>query len=82
MKALILTSLMVISFTACAAKDADKKADAKAAAKPVDAKTATTTAPCDSKEDVLKKLEEKKKEASTGKAFSLQGNTDTGCKVK
>lgn len=41
-------------------------------------------APCaDSKEDVLKKLEEKKKaQASANKGFSLQGNTDTGCTIK
>jgi predicted CopG family antitoxin len=37
--------------------------------------------PCDSKEDILKKLEEKKKEEVAPKAFSLQGG-DTGCKVK
>ena len=38
--------------------------------------------PCDSKEDILKKLEEKKKaEESKEKAFSLQGG-DTGCKLK
>lgn len=40
-------------------------------------------APCaDSKEDVLKKLEEKKKaQAQASKGFSLQGNNDTGCKI-
>ena len=40
--------------------------------------------PCaDSKEDILKKLEEKKKaQASLSKGFSLQGNNDTGCKIK
>lgn len=39
-------------------------------------------APCDSKEDVLKKLEEKKKvQNSAVKGFSLQGG-DTGCSVK
>ncbi len=36
--------------------------------------------PCESKEDILKKLEEKKKEQETPKAFSLQGG-DTGCKI-
>ncbi len=41
-----------------------------------------SSAPCDSKEDVLKKLEEKKKaESASGKAFSLQG-ASTGCSVK
>ena len=40
-------------------------------------------APCaDSKEDILKKLEEKKKaQAQAHKGFSLQGNNDTGCKI-
>jgi hypothetical protein len=37
--------------------------------------------PCDSKEDILKKLEEKNKEGGHPKAFSLQGG-DTGCKAK
>jgi uncharacterized alpha/beta hydrolase family protein len=37
--------------------------------------------PCDSKEDILKKLEEKKQEDAKPKAFSLQGG-DTGCKTK
>lgn len=41
-------------------------------------------APCaDKKEDVLKKIEEKKKaQAAASKGFSLQGNTDTGCSIK
>jgi hypothetical protein len=40
-------------------------------------------APCDTKEDILKKLEEKKKaSAESGKGFSLQGKTDTGCTIK
>ncbi len=41
-------------------------------------------APCDSKEDLLKKLEEKKKAAAASekpKGFSLQGG-DTGCSIK
>lgn len=41
-------------------------------------------APCaeTKKEDVLKKMEEKKAEqASAGKGFSLQGNKDTGCSI-
>jgi len=41
-------------------------------------------APCaDKKEDVLKKIEEKKQAlAAANKGFSLQGNTDTGCSIK
>lgn len=39
-------------------------------------------APCDKKEDILKKLEEKRKaQAESGKGFNLQGG-DTGCSVK
>lgn len=38
--------------------------------------------PCDSKDDLLKKLKEKEKENSEkAKGFSLQGG-DTGCSVK
>ena len=38
--------------------------------------------PCDSKEDILKKLEaEKKAKAAEGKGFSLQGNKDAGCSL-
>ncbi|MGZ3808062.1 MAG: hypothetical protein ACXVCE_08250 [Bacteriovorax sp.] len=53
--------------------------------KAVDAKAIDpkAEAPCDSKEDILKKLEEKKKtEAEKGKGFSLQGGNTTGCSVK
>lgn len=82
MKIIIFASLVLLSFGACA-KD---KSSAKKAEKPVTAKAATTTeAPCDSKEDILKKLEEKRKaEAEKGKpkAFSLQGGGDTGCSIK
>ena len=40
-------------------------------------------APCDTKEDVLKKLEEEKKaQAAAGKGLSLQGKTDAGCTIK
>lgn len=38
--------------------------------------------PCDSKEDVLKKLEaEKKAKAAQGQGFSLQGKKDSGCSI-
>lgn len=50
-------------------------------AKKANAKTAEV--PCDTKEDVLKKLEEKKKESALqGKGLSLQGATDAGCTLK
>ena len=47
-------------------------------------KPVVAEAPCaDSKEDVLKKLEEKKKaQAQVNKGFSLQGGNDTGCSIK
>ncbi len=47
-------------------------------------KSKTAEPPCDDKkEDVLKKLEEKKKEqAIVGKGLSLQGSTDAGCTLK
>lgn len=57
-------------------KKIEVKAKAKSAVK--------AEAPCDSKEDILKKLEEKKKaEAASAapKGFSLQGG-DTGCSIK
>jgi ribosomal protein L13E len=90
MKSLLVFSLIVLSgnaFSETKAVEAvvpesaqvtksHKEAKKKEAAK-------TAEAPCDTKEDVLKKLEEKKKEqAASGKGFSLQGNTDTGCKIK
>ncbi len=38
--------------------------------------------PCDSKEDILKKLEaEKKAKAAQGQGFSLQGKKDSGCSI-
>ena len=38
--------------------------------------------PCDSKEDLLKKLEaEKKAKAAQGQGFSLQGKKDSGCSI-
>ena len=76
---------MLLSFSACSKEEA-KNTEAKKSEIKTD-KTSKTApgvlpAPCDSKEDILKKLEEKKKaEAESGKAFSLQGGS-TGCSVK
>lgn len=78
MKKIILFILVAcVSFSSFAKEKNKKKKKKKVAqeTKVVDAK------PCDSKEDILKKLEEKKKEDGKPKAFSLQGG-DTGCKVK
>ena len=74
MKKIIILSLITLSFAVCS----------KEAVKPKKVKVAEVKkdVPCDSKEDILKKLEEKKKaEAEKGKGFSLQGG-DTGCSVK
>lgn len=84
MKTLILVSMMIVSFTACS-KEGDKKVETTKAAESSKATVLdpkNPAAPCDSKEDILKKLEEKKKaEAEKGKGFSLQGG-NTGCSVK
>lgn len=87
MRLLIVVSLVVafLSFMA-GAKDAAKKH------KQSMTKTETSATndvskkdvPCDSKEDILKKLEEEKKAKEAGekpKGFSLQGG-NTGCSVK
>ncbi|MFA6236505.1 MAG: hypothetical protein WC635_04175 [Bacteriovorax sp.] len=81
MKISILVMLVIFSFSACAK---DKTPAKKESTKVAKAAATATAAPCDSKEDLLKKLEEKKKaeaEAGKPKAFSLKGG-DTGCSVK
>jgi hypothetical protein len=84
MKFLIIPILVLFSFTACS------KEAAKVTAKKFDTTTEKVNkaaevkpeVPCDSKEDLLKKLEEKRKaEAEKGKGLSLQGG-DTGCSIK
>jgi hypothetical protein len=84
MKILVLVLLVILSFNACAKEKSKvvKKTAKKAEVKEEASKTAKAEAPCDSKEDVFKKLEEKKKsEAEKGKGFSLQGG-NMGCSVK
>jgi hypothetical protein len=77
MKCFLLITLTVFSFVACS-----KEVKKTAVVKKEIAKAATPVVPCDSKEDILKKLEEKKKlEADKNKGFSLQGG-NTGCSVK
>lgn len=45
-------------------------------------KTKVLEEPCDSKEDLLKRLEaEKKAKEAEGKGFSLQGKKDAGCSL-
>jgi hypothetical protein len=89
MKKLVILSLMLVSVSAFSQSTkavravVPESAQINKAKKTADAKAATAEAPCDTKEDVLKKLEEKKKAAAeTGKGFSLQGKTDTGCTIK
>lgn len=82
-----MKSLILISFTILAMNSFAAEKDKKIQAQPKGKITANAKAeaPCDSKEDILKKLEEKKKaqeSAAKPKAFSLQGGGDTGCSVK
>jgi hypothetical protein len=81
MKYLILSMFLFFSYFACSKEGAikDKKLTNVKAASTIEPQKAI---PCESKEDILKKLEEKKKEAAEkAKGFSLQGGS-TGCSVK
>ena len=81
MKFLCSVILVLVSFTACSKDEAPKAKNIKAVEVSTEAEV-KKVAPCDSKEDIIKKLEEKKKaEAESGKGFSLQGGS-TGCSVK
>ena len=83
MKKKLIISLMLVSVSAFS-----QSMKAKSAAAPSTVKIVKDNkieeAPCDdTKEDILKKLEEKKKEqAKANKGFSLQGGNDTGCSIK
>lgn len=97
MKLMIVVSLLFafVSFMAGAKDDAKKMKAAQPAAKTTATADAAKkdaakkdAAPCDTKEDILKKLEEEKKAREAAKAlgdkpkgFSLQGG-NTGCAVK
>lgn len=79
---LFFSMLLVLSVLAndTDASKITKKSKSKKGKK--ETKAVVSKAPCDSKEDVLKKLEEKKKlEEEAHKGFSLQGG-NTGCSVK
>jgi hypothetical protein len=81
MKMLFLFCMLLISFTACSKESEGKKEDLKKDEKKKEA-SELSPAPCDKKEDLLKKLEaEKKAQEEKGKGFSLQG-AKTGCSVK
>ncbi len=83
MKKLVVLSLMLVSVCSFSQSTKAVRAVVPESAQINKAKKAAE-APCaDSKEDVLKKLEEKKQaQAKMNKGFSLQGNTDTGCTIK
>ena len=83
MKTFLILSLVILSTNVYSQSTKAKKAVIpESAQKNLAAKT--PEAPCaKSKEDVLKKLEEKKKaQEAAGKGFALQGAKDTGCSVK
>lgn len=86
---ILLVLTLLISTSAIAQSSGQGKAAHSVLPKSAQAFDATKKAkaaepPCDDKkEDVLKKLEAKKKEqAIVGKGLSLQGATDTGCTLK
>lgn len=83
MKFLIFILVVLFSFAACGLdKVQAKKITKKKVIKIEMIKVGAPAVPCESKEDILKKIEEKKKtEEGKVKAFSLQGG-DTGCKLK
>ncbi len=83
MKKLVILSLMLVSVSAFSASTKAVRAVVPESAQIVKDKK-IAEAPCDdTKEDLLKKLEEKKKaQAKANKGFSLQGSTDTGCTIK
>ena len=74
---------MLLSVSAFSQSMKAKPATASKATQAKDKKV-VEEAPCDdTKEDILKKLEEKKKaQAKENKGFSLQGGNDTGCSLK
>jgi len=80
-KIFLVLLVTMISLTACS-KEKNKIHTDLVNTKSIASKEIQTEAPCDSKEDLLKKLEEKKKEQEEHKkGFSLQGG-DTGCTLK
>lgn len=88
MKSILILAVLIMSFNGFS-QTATTKARAKILPASVQGRDTVKPmkkdeVPCaDSKEDVLKKLEEKKKaQAEANKGFSLQGNTDTGCTIK
>lgn len=83
MKKLVILSLMLFSVSVFSQSTKAVREIIPESAQIIKAKKAAE-APCtDTKEDLLKKLEEKKQaQAKANKGFSLQGATDTGCTIK
>jgi hypothetical protein len=83
MKKMMILSLMLVSISAFSQSTKAKRAIIPESAQIIKDKKAAEVPCADSKEDVLKKLEEKKQaQAKMNKGFSLQGATDTGCTIK
>jgi len=93
MRYLLLITFTIFSFSACSKEQALDKTKTSDQVKTVVSENKDVSkdenkgekevkAPCDSKEDLLKKINEKEKvESEKGKGFSLQGG-NTGCSVK
>jgi hypothetical protein len=83
MKKLITLSLMLVSVSSFSQSTKATRIIVPESAQ-INKEKKIAEAPCaDKKEDILKKLEEKKQaQAKVNKGFSLQGNTDTGCTIK
>ena len=83
MKKLLILSLVLMS-TSVFSQSMKAKSTIAPSAPKIAKDSKIEEAPCDdTKEDILKKLEEKKKEqAKANKGFSLQGGNDTGCTIK
>ena len=85
MKTRLILSLMLVSVSAYSqSMKAQAKPKATTTSPKVVIEEKASEVPCDdTKEDILKKLEEKKKEqAKANKGFNLQGGNDTGCTIK
>jgi hypothetical protein len=74
---MFLFSILSISLLANGKEEIQKVKERAIPVKLLDQNNKKVEPPCDSKEDLLKKLEEEKKKA---KPFSLQGG-NTGCSV-
>jgi hypothetical protein len=79
-KILLIALMSSVSFSIFSTEEIKQKKKKKK-----EVTQAVVVKPCDSKEDIIKKLEKEKEEKSKldqpAKGFSLQGG-DTGCKVK